>query len=149
MSIFIRESQKIHLRTCEPCEDPDQLAHSRSRSLIRLFLRRISDSQGCKVSSCVPHRLIRRQRGYPDWFVSTLGEYVRKYHYENTPIQIQCIYKFHLQKLKIFSSLEPPRRGGSNNTRNLFFSRNKKNNVYPCNPQFYYIKVGFKEVKII
>ena len=31
----------------------------------------------------------------------------------------------------------------------MFLSRNKKNNVYPCKPQFYYIKVGFKEVKII
>ena len=31
----------------------------------------------------------------------------------------------------------------------IFFSRNKKNNVYPCKPQFYYIKVGFKGVKII
>ena len=30
-----------------------------------------------------------------------------------------------------------------------FFYQNKKNNVYPCNPQFYYIKVGFKGVKII
>ena len=28
-------------------------------------------------------------------------------------------------------------------------SRNKKNNVYPCKPQFYFIKVGFKGVKII
>ena len=28
-------------------------------------------------------------------------------------------------------------------------SRNKKNNVYPCKPQFYYIKMGFKGVKII
>ena len=28
-------------------------------------------------------------------------------------------------------------------------SKNKKNNVYPCQPQFYYIKVGFKEVNII
>ena len=28
-------------------------------------------------------------------------------------------------------------------------SRNKKNNVYTCKPQFYYIKVGFKVVKII
>ena len=27
--------------------------------------------------------------------------------------------------------------------------RDKKNNVYPCKPQFYYIKVGFKGVKII
>ena len=31
----------------------------------------------------------------------------------------------------------------------MFVSRNKKNNVYPCKPQFYYIKVGFKGVKII
>ena len=30
----------------------------------------------------------------------------------------------------------------------MFLSRNKKNNVYPCKPQFYYIKV-VKEVKII
>ena len=29
------------------------------------------------------------------------------------------------------------------------FDRNQKNNVYPCKPQFYYIKVGFKGVKII
>ena len=28
-------------------------------------------------------------------------------------------------------------------------SRNMKNNVYPCTPQFYYIKVGFKAVIII
>ena len=31
----------------------------------------------------------------------------------------------------------------------MFLSRNKKNNVYPCKPQFSYIKVGFKGVKII
>ena len=31
----------------------------------------------------------------------------------------------------------------------MFLSRNKKNNVYPCKPQFYYIKVGFKGVKFI
>ena len=31
----------------------------------------------------------------------------------------------------------------------MFLSRNKKNNVYPCKPQFYYIKVGFKGVNII
>ena len=28
--------------------------------------------------------------------------------------------------------------------QNIFLSRNKNNNVYPCKPQFYYIKVGFK-----
>ena len=31
----------------------------------------------------------------------------------------------------------------------IFLSRNNKSNVYPCKPQFYYIKVGFKVVKII
>ena len=32
--------------------------------------------------------------------------------------------------------------------QSMFLSRNKKNNVYPCKPQFYYIKVGFKGVNI-
>ena len=86
-------------------------------------------------------------------------------HYENTPIQIYR--KFHLQKKtenfqvknSIFHisaqnmdcgySLEPPRRGGSNEyPQSMFLSRNKKNNLYPCKPQFYYIKVGFEGVKI-
>ena len=30
-----------------------------------------------------------------------------------------------------------------------FLNRNNKNNVYPCKPQFYCIKVGFKGVNII
>ena len=29
----------------------------------------------------------------------------------------------------------------------MFLNINKKNNVYPYKPQFYYIKVGFKRVK--
>ena len=42
------------------------------------------------------------------------------------------------------------KRGGSNEyPQSMFLSRNKENNVYPCKPQFYYIKVGFKGVKII
>ena len=46
-------------------------------------------------------------------------------------------------------SLEPPRRGGSNEyPQSRFWSRNNKNNVYPCKPQFYYIKVGFKGSKL-
>ena len=49
-------------------------------------------------------------------------------------------------------SLEPPRRGISNEYPQfmfMFLGRNKKNNVYPCKPLFYYIKVGFKGVNII
>ena len=34
-------------------------------------------------------------------------------------------------------------------SQSIFLSRNKKNNVYPCKPQFYYTKVGFKGVKTI
>ena len=30
----------------------------------------------------------------------------------------------------------------------MFLSRNKKNNIYPCKPRFYYIKVGFKGSKL-
>ena len=46
--------------------------------------------------------------------------------------------------------LELPHRGSSNEyPQSMFLSRNKKNNMYPCEPQFYYTKVGFKGVKII
>ena len=60
------------------------------------------------------------------------------------------IFYISAQNIDCGYSLEPPRRGGSNEyPQSMFLSRNKKNNVYPCKPQFYYIKVGFKGVKII
>ena len=62
------------------------------------------------------------------------------------------IFFFHISAQNIVCgySLEPPRRSGSNKyPQSMFLSRNKKNNVYPCKPQFYYIKVGFKGVKLI
>ena len=85
---------------------------------------------------------------------------------QNTPIQI-CI-KFHLQKLKIFSdkknsdslhisaqnidcrySLEPPQWGGSNEyPQSMVLGRNKKNYVYPCKLQFYYIEASFRGSKL-
>ena len=41
-------------------------------------------------------------------------------------------------------------RGGSNeHPQSMFLNRNKKNNVCPSKPQFYYIKLGFKGIKII
>ena len=81
--------------------------------------------------------------------------------YENTPIQIppktenfqikkSDIFHISAQNIDCWYSLEPPQRGGSNEyPQSMFLSRNKKNNVYPCKPQFYYIKVGFKGIKII
>ena len=59
------------------------------------------------------------------------------------------IFHISTQNIDYGYSLEPPRRGGSNEyPQSMFLSRNKKNNVY-CQPQFYYVKVGFKMVKII
>ena len=77
-------------------------------------------------------------------------------HYKNTPIQIYR--KFHLKKNENFQiknsdiflisaqnidcgySLELPQRGTRDITnqypQSMFLSRNKKNNVYPCNPSF-------------
>ena len=66
--------------------------------------------------------------------------------------QIKNSNIFHISAQNIDSgySLEPPRWCGSNEyPQSMFLSRNKKSNVYPCKPQFYYIKVGFKGVNII
>ena len=60
------------------------------------------------------------------------------------------IFLISAQNIDCGYSLEPPRRGGSNEyQQSMVLSRNKKNDVYPYKPQFYYIKVGFKKVKII
>ena len=71
---------------------------------------------------------------------------------KNDKFQIKKSDIFHIsaQNIDCGYPLEPPQRGGSNKyPQSMFLSRNKKNNVYPCEPQFYYIKVGFKGVKII
>ena len=87
---------------------------------------------------------------------------LRKHAYSNKfKISPPKTENFHIKTLIFFLqisaqnidcgySLEPPWRGGSNQyPQSMFSSRNKKNNVYPCKPQFYSIKVGFKGVKII
>ena len=69
---------------------------------------------------------------------------------ENFQIKNSNIFHISAQNIDCGYSLELPRRGGSNEyPQSMFLSRNKKNNVYPCEPQFYYVKVGFKGVKII
>ena len=62
---------------------------------------------------------------------------------------IDCGYSSRRYSTRRYS-IVGTRRGGSNEyPQSMFLSRNKKNNVYPCKPQFYYIKVGFKGVRII
>ena len=70
---------------------------------------------------------------------------------KNENFQIKNSYILHIsaQNIDCGYSLESPHRGGSNEyPQSMFLSRNKKNNVYPCKPQFYHIKVGFKGVKL-
>ena len=74
------------------------------------------------------------------------------FHQKNENFQIKNSDIIHIsaQNMDCEYSLEPPRRGGSNEyPQSMFLSKNKKNNVYPCKPQFYYIKVEFKMVIII
>ena len=78
--------------------------------------------------------------------------YWKFYHKKNEKFQIKISDIFHIsaQNIDCEYSLEPPQWGGSNEyPRSMFLNRNQKNNVYPCKPQFYYIKMGFKRVKIL
>ena len=57
--------------------------------------------------------------------------------------EIYIIFPISAQKHRLLV-----RRGGSNEyPQSMFLSRNKKTNVYPWKPQFYYIKVGYNGVK--
>ena len=68
---------------------------------------------------------------------------------KNFQIKNSDIFHNSVENIDYGYSLEPPRRGGSNEyPQTMFISRNKKNSVYPV-PQFFYIKMGFKRVKII
>ena len=89
--------------------------------------------------------------------IQVVREYKAKMHYENTPMQHTAFFhgckndNFHLkyfvhnhifaQNIDCGYTLEPP----NEYPQSMFWSKNKKN-VYPCKPQFYYIKVGIKGV---
>ena len=67
---------------------------------------------------------------------------------ENFQIKNSDIFHISAQNIDCGYLLEPPHRGGSNEyPQSMFSSTNKKTNVYPCKPQFYCIKLGFKGVK--
>ena len=80
-----------------------------------------------------------------------LFKYIENFTTKKTEFSEKNSDIFHIsdENIDCGYSLEPPRRGVSNEYPHMFLSRNTKNNVYPCKPQFYYIKVGFKGVKII
>ena len=147
----------------------DQTA--RRRSLILAFAIRICENTRFAWHS--PHYCPCRDSIYPRLLFSFINMFLfiktpsfqkltlRKHAYsnilkifppknENFLIKNSDIFHISAQNIDCGHSLEPPRRGGSNEyPQSMFLSRNKKNNVYPCKPKFYYIKVGFKGVKTI
>ena len=77
------------------------------------------------------------------------------FHNENLPMQYTemiflaiKIENFQLKNFDIFLIFAHNiDRGGSNEyPQSMFWSKNKKKKLYPCIPQFCYIKVGFKGV---
>ena len=94
------------------------------------------------------------------WYKISYNHLIRKHAYSNIlkislpktesfPIKLLIFFHTSAENIDCGYSLEPPRRGGSNeNPQSMFLSRNKNNNVYPCKPQFYHIKVEFKGAKI-
>ena len=96
-----------------------------------------------RFSSVYPHITKTRLFKYIENFTAKKGRLSDKkksdFFFHISAQNIDCGY-----------SLEPPPRRGSNEyPQSMFYQQNKKNNAYPCKPQFYCIKVGFKGVKII
>ena len=94
-----------------------------------------------------------RVSDYPVYITKTIPfKYIENFTTKNWKLSDLNSDVFHIsaQNIDCGYSFEPPRRGGSNEyPQSMFLSRNNKNNVYPCKPQFYHIKAGFKVVKLI
>ena len=139
--------------------------------------RRVFAGRTSRIVGFVVHWLkfisIANEKGHSrgaDWSEQNVSAVkslpVLHHHYENTPIQIY--WKFHHQKMKIFRLKKSwyfsyfwskqrmwvllrtaSARRFSWVPITYILSRNKRNNIYPSKPQFYYIKMGFKGVKVI
>ena len=85
-------------------------------------------------------------------YENRLFKYIENFTAKNWKFSDKNSDIFHIsaQNIDCGYPLEPPRWGSSNEyPQSMFYSRNMKINVYPCMPQFHFIKVGFKGVKII
>ena len=113
------------------------------------FWMQKSKQEVTKAVSCDKMRQILLN---PPITKTRLFKYIENFTSRNWKFSDKKLWYFHIyaQNIDCGYSLEPPRRGGSNAyPQSMCLSRNKENNVYPCKPQFYYIKVGFKGVIII
>ena len=74
-----------------------------------------------------------------------LFKYTKKFKTKNEKFQMKNsdIFLISAQNIDCGYSLEPPRRGGSNEyPHSMFRAEIKKNNVYTCKTQYYYVKSG-------
>ena len=107
-----------------------------------------------KSTSCIPYqlKLLRINLAEQTAITKTyLFKYAENFITKNENFRMKNSDIFHIsaQNIDCRYSLEPPRRGGSNEyPQSMLLSRNKKNNVYPCKPQFYYIKWGLRGSKL-
>ena len=76
---------------------------------------------------------------HPSITKTRLFQYIKKKKKNSDKKKNPDIFHISAQNIDSGYSLEP----------SMFLSWNKKNNVYHCKSQFYYIKVGFKGVDII
>ena len=80
-----------------------------------------------------------------------LFKYIGNFTTKNWKFSDKNSYIFHIstQIIDFGYLLEQPQWGGSNKyPQSMFLRRNKKKNVYPFKPKFYYIKVGFRGSKL-
>ena len=78
-----------------------------------------------------------------------LFKYIDNQKKENFQIKNSDYFHISPQNMECGYSLEPSRQGSSNEYHNVCFSKRGKMMYTPAKPQFYYIKVGFKGVKIV
>ena len=142
IKVYEPQHEKTYLRTCAPWEDSHQPAHP--FSLIRVFFV-------CMKKLNIPW--LSKTRPAPSDWRYVLDVAASSIHHENSLLKYienftsknwkknsdkkKNLFFFHIsaQNIDCGYSLEPPRRGGSNEyLQSMFLSRNKKNNVYPCKP---------------
>ena len=93
-----------------------------------------------------PKTRFRMARPFRSITKTCLFKYTENFTIKTENFQIKSSDIFHIsaQNIDCRYSLEP-RRGGSNDyPQSMFLSRNKKNNIYPCKPQFCYKKWGLR-----
>ena len=139
-------AQHFQQLACALSEDSDQPAHS--RRLIRVFTVHLNTlwSPGCQTSALkrlIRQRIITKTR---------LFKYIENFTSKNWNFSGKKLWYFSYfcskHRLWVLVRTASARRFYRIPTIYVL-SKNMKNNVYPCKPQFYHIKVGFKGVKII